>query len=133
MAARFLRSEACHDLEIRHDRRCDHGRPQRFDSQSPTGILSANVRRVRSILDGKLGHFRQPGRNEEAGDAWFGEETSTRHEHAQDWQGVHDLECRNASHRGRSRDLRSASRRPSPDLRARNSAANGSAVLYVLR
>ena len=52
-----LRDQARHGLEIRHDRRRDHGRPQCVDPDASAGILPADVRRLRPFSRQKFVTF----------------------------------------------------------------------------
>ena len=64
-----FRGETRHGAKERHDRGRHHGRPQRLHSYAPTSILPADVRRVRSLLDGKFRDICQPGAARTKGNA----------------------------------------------------------------
>ena len=136
VVAGLLRRQArsCH--QGRRHRGGADGRPQCLDPDAAAGPLPADVRRLRPrprlhLADLRL-ERRFAGRAARAARRSEGHgrrrERARRHR-----QEGHGAERRDAGHRGRCRDLRRARRRRAARLRTRRGAADGAALLPVLR
>ena len=134
--ARLLRREARQHHQGRRDRGGADGRPQRLDPDAPARPLPADVplARPRAARLGAHLRFRRGARRRTRAQAQDAKAPRRGREHArQDRQEEHDPQWRDAEDRDRSGNLRREGRRRASGLRAVGQAADGAAVLFVLR